>query len=57
MAQRRWKLEEHLEVVLLGLEGEMSVAEICHRHGLTETNSLQVAFTLSRGRQGSPGQQ
>ena len=31
MAQRQWKLEEKLEVVLLGLKGEASVAELCRR--------------------------
>ena len=37
MAQSRWKLEEKLEIVLLGLKGEASVSELCRRHGVTET--------------------
>ncbi len=37
MAQRQWKLEEKLEIVLLGLKGAASVSELCRRHGVAET--------------------
>ncbi len=53
MAQRQWKMEEKLEIVLLGLKGEASVAELCRRHGVTETTYYKWRSRfLETGKQG-----
>lgn len=35
--RRRWTAKAKLEVVLEGLRGQESVAEICRRHGITQS--------------------
>ena len=35
--RRRWTAKAKLEVVLEGLKGQESVAEICRRHGITQS--------------------
>jgi len=53
MAQHQWTLEQKLEVVLLGLKGEISVAELCRRHGVTETTYYKWRSRfLEGGKQG-----
>ena len=36
MAQKHWSVEEKLEIVLTGLKGDMSVAQLCRKHGVSE---------------------
>jgi len=35
--RRRWTAKAKLEVVLEGLKSQESVAEICRRHGITQS--------------------
>ncbi len=41
VAQHQWTLEQKLEVVLLPLKGEISVAEPSLRHGVTEATCYE----------------
>ncbi len=34
---RTWTVQQKLEIVLAGLRGEMSVAEVCREHQISET--------------------
>lgn len=36
-SRRRWTAKAKLEVVLEGLKGQTSVAELCRRHGITQS--------------------
>ena len=37
MKTRKWKAEEKLAIVLCGIKGEKSVAEICREHQISQT--------------------
>lgn len=37
MRQRRWSLDEKMAVVIGGLRGNKSVAEICREHKISQT--------------------
>jgi len=37
MKRKRWKAKEKLEIVLEGLRNQCSVAELCNRHGITQS--------------------
>lgn len=37
MARRRWTKEEKLQIVLSGLKDGVSVADLCRRHGISQT--------------------
>lgn len=37
MARRRWTKEEKLQIVLTGLKDGVSVADLCRRHGISQT--------------------
>jgi transposase len=34
---RTWTVQQKLEIVLAGLRGEMSIAEVCREHQISET--------------------
>ncbi len=36
MAKKRWNTEEKQKIVMAGLRNEMSVAELCRRHGVSD---------------------
>lgn len=36
MARRRWTKEEKLQIVLTGLKDDVSVADLCRRHGISQ---------------------
>ncbi len=48
MAQRQWKLEEKLEIVLLGLKGEASVLELSQRHRMHPLRTSHLHHGLVR---------
>lgn len=36
MAKKKWSAEQKQQIVLAGLRNEMSVAELCRRHGVSD---------------------
>jgi Transposase len=49
---RRWTVQRKLEIVLAGLRGEVSVAEVCREHQISETLfSIRGARSCSRAAQ------
>jgi len=53
MAQDRWSIDEKLALVLAALQKEASIAELCRRHGVTETTFYRWRSQfLEAGRQG-----
>lgn len=36
MARQKWSVEQKQQIVLAGLHNEMSVAELCRRHGVSD---------------------
>ena len=53
MTQKLWNVEEKLDIVLTVLRGEVSLAELCPRHGVSETTvyAWRSQF-LEAGREG-----
>ena len=41
MSNRTWRGREKLEIVLEGLRGTASLAELCNRHGMTRSQYYQ----------------
>lgn len=37
MKRRKWTPEEKLNIVLAGMKGDISVAELCRRHNISQT--------------------
>lgn len=37
MKRRKWTPEEKLNIVLAGMKGDISVAELCRRHTISQT--------------------
>ena len=37
MSQRKWTVEQKLEIVLAALKAEESISQLCRRHGVSET--------------------
>jgi len=53
MAQEKWSIDEKLTLVLAALQKEASIAELCRRHGVTETTFYRWRSQfLEGGRQG-----
>jgi len=53
MAQDKWSIDEKLALVLAALQKEPGIAELCRRHGVTETTFYRWRSQfLEAGRQG-----
>lgn len=54
---RSWTVQQKLAIVLAGLRGERSVAEVCREHQISETPSTTPGATSSwrAALSGSPG--
>ncbi|MED0736049.1 transposase [Aneurinibacillus thermoaerophilus] len=37
MKRRKWSAEEKMNIVMEGLKGEQSIAEICRQHNISQT--------------------
>ncbi|GBD99009.1 transposase [bacterium BMS3Abin07] len=46
MAKKKWSPEQKQKIVLAGLRNEMSVAELCRRHGVSRTRYYRIAYGL-----------
>ena len=44
--RRRWTAKAKMEVVLEGLKGEESIAELCRRHGITQSMYYEWQETM-----------
>jgi transposase len=47
--RRRYSLEDKIRIVLAGLRGEDSIAELCRRRITAESRSVKKLLTLSHG--------
>ena len=36
MGRRKWTAEQKISIVLQGIKGETSIAEICRNHGISQ---------------------
>src|ERR1700704_982084 len=52
--RRRFSAEDKIRIVLEGLRGEDSIAELCRREGIVQ-NLYYLVEGLSRGREEAPG--
>ncbi len=50
--RRKFSAEEKIRIVLEGLRGEYSIAELCRREGIARSSNLQFAVTLHGLRDG-----
>ena len=53
--RKQYSAEEKIRIVLDGLRGEASIAELCRREGIAEESLLQLVEGVPGGRQTSPG--
>jgi transposase len=44
---RTWTVRQKLEIVLAGMRGEVSVAEVCREHRISETLSVRSRGLMS----------
>jgi transposase-like protein len=53
MKRRKWTPEEKMNIVLAGLKGDVSVAELCRRYNISQTLYYRWRDTfLQRGLEG-----
>jgi transposase-like protein len=56
MKRRKWTPEEKMNIVLAGLKGDVSVAELCRRYNISQTLYYRWRDTfLQRGLEGLAG--
>ena len=48
MKRRQWTPKDKLEIVLQGLKGQISVAELCNRHQISQTQYYKWRDRLLR---------
>ena len=53
--RRHFSAEEKIRIVLEGLRGEDSIAELCRREGIVQNLLLPLVEGVSRGWQEAPG--
>ena len=53
--RKQHSAEEKIRIVLSGLRGEDSIAELCRREGIAQSLYLQLVEGVPRGRQAAPG--
>ena len=53
--RRKFSSEEKIRIVLDGLRGESSIAELCRREGINSKPVLPLEQRLPGGRQKTPG--
>ena len=49
--RKQYSAEEKIRIVVSGLRGEDSIAELCRREGIAEKSLLQLVEGVPRGRQ------
>ena len=52
--RRQFSAEEKIRIVLEGLRGEESIAELCRREGIVQNLYYRWSTSLRPGRSGSP---
>ncbi|MBH8608755.1 transposase [Thermoactinomyces sp. CICC 10521] len=58
MKRRKWTPEEKMNIVLAGLKGDVSIAELCRQHNISQTLYYRWKDTfLQRGLEGLAGKQ
>lgn len=56
MKRRKWTPEEKMNIVLAGLKGDVSIAELCRQHNISQTLYYRWKDTfLQRGLEGLAG--
>ena len=53
--RKQYSAEEKIRIVLDGVRGEASMAELCRREGIAQRPVLQMVQGLYAGRQEAPG--
>ena len=53
--RRHFSAEDKIRIVLEGLRGEDSIAELCRREGIVQNLYLSLVEGLSRGGEKAPG--
>ena len=46
--RRKYSAEEKIRIVLEGLRGDLTIAELCRREGISETSTIAGAKTSSK---------
>ncbi|MBH8605506.1 transposase [Thermoactinomyces sp. CICC 10522] len=58
MKRRKWTPEEKMNIVLAGLKGDVSIAELCRQHNISQTLYYRWKDTfIQRGLEGLAGKQ
>ena len=53
--RKQYSAEEKIRIVLDGVRGEDSIAQLCRREGIAQSPILQMVQGLYAGRQEAPG--